>query len=103
MRNLLLLILFAAVNAQAADVPKHRVEPKDGLVPNAETAISIAVAVWTPIYGASKLEQERPFVATLKNGVWYVEGSLPKDWVGGVAEAEISKKDARVLRISHGK
>ena len=32
-----------------------------------------------------------------------VEGSLPgTNWVGGVAVAEISKNDGRILSVSHG-
>jgi NTF2 fold immunity protein len=32
-----------------------------------------------------------------------VEGSLPKGAKGGVALAEISKEDGRIIRVSHGK
>ena len=47
--------------------------------------------------------QEKPFVARLKDGIWTVEGSLPKQYIkGGVAIVEISKDDGRILRASHG-
>ena len=49
------------------------------------------------------IAQKKPFHATLKDGIWMVEGSLPKGWVGGVPEAEIAQKDGRILRVSHGK
>jgi hypothetical protein len=78
-------------------------KPKDGYVPDEQTAISIAVAVWTPIYGKDKIENEKPFKAQLKNGVWTVRGSLPENFDGGVAEADISKDDGRILRVIHGK
>jgi hypothetical protein len=29
--------------------------PKDGMVPNAQTAIAIAIAVWNPVYVESRL------------------------------------------------
>lgn len=82
--------------------------PKEGFVPDEATAIAIAVAVWGPIYGAEKIQGERPFVATLSNGVWHVSGSLPKPHpnsiaLGGVAEADIAKSDGRILRVIHGK
>jgi hypothetical protein len=48
-------------------------KPKNGFVPNQETAIRIAGAVWIPIYGAE-----------------------------GVAEIEIAKYDGRIIRVSHG-
>lgn len=102
MRHLILifsLIVYSAL-AQAGD---HSYTPKNGLVPDSQTAIAIAVAVWNPIYGSAKIQLERPFKATLRDGVWYIEGSLPAGWKGGVAEAEISQKDGRILRVSHGK
>jgi hypothetical protein len=82
---------------------QHSYKPKEGFVPDEKTAIAIAVAVWSPIYGVEKIQMEKPFETVLKNGVWHVEGALPAgNTKGGVAEAEISKKDARILRVSHG-
>jgi hypothetical protein len=75
---------------------------KDGYVPDEQTAIAIAVAVWTPIYGKDKIEGEKPYKAQLKNGVWTVTGSLPEGFDGGVAEADIAKDDGCILRVIHG-
>lgn len=55
-----------------------------------------------PIYGAENIERQKPLTATLENGVWTVTGSMPKPVPGGVALAEISKRDGRILRIRHG-
>lgn len=78
--------------------------PPAGYVPDARTAIRIAVAVWSPIYGEKQIQGEKPFHASLKHGIWTVTGSLPSiTYVGGVSLAEISKKDGRVLRVIHGK
>jgi NTF2 fold immunity protein len=85
------------------DGPNHNFVPKDGYVPTKDVAIKIAVAVWEPIYGADKIADEKPYRATLTEGVWTVEGSLPKGAKGGVALAEISKADGRIIRVSHGK
>lgn len=75
--------------------------PKEGLVPDAATAVRIAEAVWLPIYGKG-IYEKRPFVAKLKGDVWVVSGTLPKDTLGGVPEAHIAKRDARVLKVVHG-
>jgi hypothetical protein len=83
-------------------VAQRTYTPPGGYVPDATTAIKIAVAVWEPIYGRKQIQSQKPFRATLRNGVWTVHGSLPPNTVGGVAEAEISKKDGRVLRVIHG-
>ena len=95
------LILLAGL--LFADESKHSFNPEQGFVPDEKTAVAIAVAVWSPIYGEKQIESKKPFHAVLKLGVWHVEGSLPQNLAGGVAEAEILKDDARILRISHGK
>ena len=86
-------------------------KPKNGYVPNEETAIRIAQAVWIPIYGEKQIEGEKPFRAKLLNGrTWLVEGSLNQSdsdtndtELGGVASAEIAKDDGRIIRVTHGK
>jgi hypothetical protein len=106
MRKTIILALFCIVAVSvifASSVQKHSYLPSKGFVPDEKTAMRIAEAVWSPIYGEEKIQSEKPFVASLKSGVWTVQGSLPKGWVGGVAIAEISKSDGRILRVSHGK
>jgi hypothetical protein len=99
------LLCLAAVAAESTNEANERsnVTPKDGFVPNSDTAIKIAIAVWEPIYGADKIAIEKPYQARLTNGVWIVEGTLPKDIIGGVAEARIAKNDGRILKVSRGK
>lgn len=83
--------------------PNTKYRPKAGYVPDAATAIKIAEAVWLPIYGEETLKDERPFTARLVKGVWVVEGTLPKDLVGGTAYAEISKETGCILNVMHFK
>ena len=102
--TLIAVPLLALSSALAQETtPPHNYKPPQGYVPDAETAIRIALAVWEPIYGRKQIDSEKPYRATLKNGVWTVEGSLPPGWFGGVAIAEISASDGTILRISHGK
>jgi hypothetical protein len=80
-------------------------KPTQGYVPDAATAIRIAVAVWVPIYGEKVIELEKPYIATLKGDVWTVVGTFHcKKGVcfGGVALAEISKQNGTILRVIHG-
>jgi hypothetical protein len=102
---ILICCYVAGLSAIALAQPhKHNYMPSKGYVPDAKTAIRIAVAVWSPIYGEKKIQEEKPFKAKLNKGVWIVEGSLPSGWQhGGVAIAEIAKRDGRILRVSHGK
>lgn len=83
--------------------PEGGYVPDEGFVPSKEVAIKIAVAVWEPIYGEETIAKEKPYRATLADGVWTVEGSLAKGKKGGVALARIAKKDGRILRVTHGK
>jgi hypothetical protein len=77
--------------------------PPNGFVPDSGTAVRVAVAVWIPIYGASQIRSEQPYVATLKDGVWTVTSTLPRQYNrGGVAMARISKRDGRILFVLHG-
>jgi hypothetical protein len=104
MRQLTLLACALLLQfATPQDSAKHSYIPQNGFVPDSATAVRIAVAVWSPIYGADQIASERPFDAVLQNGVWTVTGSLPRGHVGGVALAEIAKVDARIIRVSHGK
>ena len=106
---LVTVALLAPCLAHAQEQQKPFYKPPSGFVPDSVTAVRIAVAVWTSIYGAKTIQWERPYVAKLAGEVWFVRGSLPKPHCkgcsvsGGVAEAEIAKSDGRILRVSHGR
>ena len=71
------------------------------LVPDEETAIKVAEAIWLPIYGRF-IYKSKPFKATLKDGIWIVKGTLKKS-KGGVPYAEIQKSDCKFLKVTHTK
>lgn len=91
--------------------------PKEGYVPDAKTAIKVAVAIWEPIYGAQQINEQAPYSANLQDGVWTVKGSLPgpKEYIdedgnkmgsvtaGGVAVIKIDKQTGCIIMVSHGK
>jgi hypothetical protein len=77
--------------------------PKEGIIPTKEVAIKVAEAVLNEIYGEKEIKDEKPFKVELKKGVWIIEGTLPADMVGGVAEIRISKQTGEVLYVMHGK
>lgn len=81
----------------------HSYIPPSGFVPDSVTAVRIAIAVWDPIYGEQQIRGEQPYRASLRDGIWTVEGSLPENSIGGVAVAEIAKRDGRIVLVSHGK
>ncbi len=96
------VVAVAAMVCVAGDAESNY-KPKEGYVPDAETEIAIAVAVWNPIYGKEHIAKEKPYTAILSKGIWTVMGSLPKGVRGGTAIAEISKDDGRILRVIHEK
>jgi len=97
----LLATLLAVAHAQDSS---DNYKPAQGYVPDAATAIRIAVAVWVPIYGENVIDLEKPYIATLKGDVWTVVGTFhcKGNCVGGVALAEISKQNGTILRVIHG-
>ncbi|MDQ2821524.1 MAG: YbbC/YhhH family protein [Pseudomonadota bacterium] len=78
-------------------------QPKEGLVPDAKTAIIIALAVWEPVYGKANVASEGPYGAVLRGSHWTVSGTLRKGSSGGVATAVIDKKNGRIIKIYHTK
>jgi hypothetical protein len=100
----LVFVAFAVVVALARAQSHETYVPPNGFVPDAMTASRIAEAVWIPIYGEANIGAQKPFKATLTGDVWTVSGrELPPGSRGGVAEADISKRDGRILRVIHGK
>jgi hypothetical protein len=101
--------ILACIVLLASELVGQGYKPAGGYVPDSKTAVKIAEAVLIPVFGEKKIESERPFTATLKNGVWTVEGTLhcpdgtSTSCDGGVAEVRISKNDARILHMLHGK
>jgi hypothetical protein len=87
-------------------------KPPAGYVPDNAVAVQIAEAVLVPIYGKRQIDSEKPFTAKLDSDVWTVagtlrcpdgKGSFTTRCDGGVAVVKISKTDARILSVMHGK
>ena len=97
---------WVKVDSAYAEFRSRNLEPGKGvtrdLVPNEETAIKIAEVILFSIYGQS-IYTDRPYSIELRNGVWIIEGTLPKGCQGGVPYIEIQKKDGKILKVMHGK
>jgi hypothetical protein len=92
--------------------PARSGDRQRGFVRDRAAAVRIVVAAWNPAYGKAFIRRERPYHASLRDGVWTVEGTMPRikvdgRWVrpthGGVARAEIRQADGRILKVTHGK
>jgi hypothetical protein len=83
---------------------KHKaVFPAAGVVPDAETAKSIALAVAIPIWGKDKVTSELPLRAGLKGNVWTVIGNphLHGGETGGELIIQLDKQTGAVLSFLH--
>jgi hypothetical protein len=76
--------------------------PKEGLVPDKETAIKIAEAVLFRLYGEDSIKGQRPYVVKEADYIWWISGTLPKGNYGSVFNIGISKHTAAILRLTVG-
>lgn len=97
------VLLFVGGFSMIRSVAAGSYTPKNGFVPDKETAVRVAEAILVPIYGEKQVASEHPFSADLKGDVWTVTGHLPEGWTGGVAEVKISKRTCQVISVNHGK
>jgi hypothetical protein len=102
-----LAAVVAVAYSQTQQAPSVR--PKEGFVPNVETAVKVGEAVLMPVYGEEKILGERPFGAALQGDIWTVEGTLhcggsPGTLCeGGTAVVKISKTSGQILFMMHYK
>ena len=76
-------------------------EPEINYVPDSATAVKIAEAIWLPLYG-NDIYKQKPYLVSLKKGIWIVEGRKEEDSFGGTAYIEFQKKDCKILKVTHG-
>jgi hypothetical protein len=81
--------------------PHHRVLSHAGLISSESIAKDVAYSYLKAVYPDDRYL--RPMTATLSNGVWTVNGTLPKAMLGGVAGIALCQSNGRVLEIAHGR
>lgn len=76
--------------------------PVSGVVPDEQTAVNIAHAIFQPVFGITEVEKWQPYHAQLdRRGFWTVYGTLPRGTKGGTPMLKISRRDGRVLEVWH--
>jgi len=80
----------------------------DKVIPDRETAISVAEPILFKVYGKDHIVGEKPYNVHLIDGYWLISGTLPaalpdEDVVGGTFLIIFSSKDGRVIKLMHGK
>ena len=77
--------------------------PMNGVVPDEQTAMTIAQAVAIPIWGKETVTAELPLRAVLKANVWTVIGNphLKGGETGGELIIQLDKKTGAVIAFLH--
>jgi hypothetical protein len=87
-----------------AIIRKGSITPKDGYVPDAKTAVRIAISIWSSLYGEQCLEEKTPYEVSLKeDSVWVVRGTLLPGYEGGTPYIELLKENGVILVVNKGK
>jgi len=75
----------------------------DTLITDREIAISVVEPILFNYYGKENILKERPYEVYLIDGYWYIAGTLPVGYHGGVFEIIIHAADGKVIALTHGK
>jgi len=110
------VVLFGTGMAQSVATEKDLIEydrrlaenyksafPVAGIIPDAETAKSIAAAIAIPVWGRKIVDSELPLLAELKGNIWTVIGNPHLDRLkpGGELIIQLDKRNGAVLSILH--
>jgi hypothetical protein len=95
------LIVFVLATGLSANGERGKL-PENGVIPDERTAVAVAEAVFSPVYGKDYVDKFLPYHAELQDGLWTVYGTLrPAGAHGGTPQLRINKQDGRVLEIWH--
>ena len=83
----------------------ERVLHNSNIIPDAETASKVGIAILSSLYGKEVIEIERPFeIELVDDSLWYVRGSHSLVYpVGGHSEIILQRKDGKVLFFDYAK
>ena len=73
------------------------------IIPDEETAISVAEPILFKIYKKENITFQKPYKINFIDKYWIIVGTLPEGLVGGTFEIILDATNSKVLWISHGK
>jgi hypothetical protein len=74
--------------------------PKEGLVPDKETAIKVAEVILFRLYGEKNITAQKPYSVTEDQNIWWVCGAPPPA-LGSSFAIAISRQTSAVLYLEH--
>jgi hypothetical protein len=76
----------------------------DTLIKDRRSLIKYAEPILFKTYGKKLILKERPYVIFFKDGIWTMDGTLPKKYThGGAFHIVINAADGKVIKIIHYK
>ena len=75
----------------------------DTVIVSLETAIKYAETILFEIYEQKNIEKQRPYEVYKIEGYWIINGTLPKDMVGGTFLIIINAQNGQIIKLTHGK
>ncbi|MEY2692909.1 MAG: hypothetical protein RIT03_1300 [Bacteroidota bacterium] len=75
----------------------------DTVIKDKETATIVAEAILFKIYGKDKITKQRPYEINQINNYWVLNGTLPKNMLGGTFLIIINSTNGQIVKLSHGK
>lgn len=79
------------------------INSKDKIIKNQETLISVIEPILFDIYGKKNIEYQKPYKINDFENYYVVNGTLDKNFVGGTFLLIIDKRNAQILKMTHGK
>jgi hypothetical protein len=98
--------LYAEQELRAALTDKSQpnvIDNKTVIIKDSLTAVNIAEPLLFSIYGKDNIIKQRPYEIHLLDNYWVINGTLPKERVGGTFLIIIDSRDCKIIKIIHGK
>ena len=73
--------------------------PKEGLVPDKDTAIKIAEVILFRLYGQDNITTQKPYIVTQDENIWWVCGTGKQGMLGSYFKIAISQQTAAILYL----
>lgn len=73
------------------------------LIKNKQTLIQIAEPILFSLFGSESVISERPYEIYLFGDYWLMNGTMPRNMLGGTFSIAIDRRTCKVVGISHDK
>ena len=80
-----------------------RTQPEKKKLVKVEDVIAVAETALFSIYGEANIKKQMPYKISRYKNKWYIHGTLPEGWCGGVFEIVIDAETSQIESYIHGK